>query len=161
MESTLNSAPNAQHRSRCFPKCGFAWPHDHDPAPSHALSNEELQAFLALCNSAEYAHLAPSQIVSRLADEGCYLASERTLYRVLHAADQLHRRGRSLRPQCHPAPTTHRAEKPNQVWPWDITYLPSPVQGQHYYLYLIEDIYSRKGVGWEVHEEESGDNAAS
>jgi putative transposase len=130
------------------------------PTPANALSDEERQAILTLCNSVEYAHLPPSQIVPRLADEGRYLASERTLYRMLHAADQQHRRGRSVRPHCHPAPTTHSAEKPNQVWSWDITYLPSPVRGQYYYLYLIEDIFSRKGVGWEVHGEESGDNAA-
>lgn len=131
------------------------------PKPVNALSDEERQAILALCNSVEYAHLPPSQIVPRLADEGRYLASERTLYRVLHTADQQHRRGRSQRPQSHPAPTTHSAEKPHQVWSWDITYLPSPVRGQYYYLYLIEDIYSRKGVGWEVHGEESGTNAAA
>lgn len=130
------------------------------PTPTNALSDEERQAILTLCNSVEYAHLPPSQIVPRLADEGRYLASERTLYRVLHAADQQHRRGRRLHPHSHPAPTTHSADKPNQVWSWDITYLPSPVRGQYYYLYLIEDIYSRKGVGWEVHGEESGANAA-
>lgn len=54
-------------------------------------------------------------------------------------------------------PTCHSATSPNQVWSWDITYLPSPVRGQ---FYLIEDIYySRKGMGWEVHEQESGEQA--
>jgi putative transposase len=47
------------------------------------------------------------------------------------------------------------------VWSWDITYLPSPVRGKFYYLYLIEDIYSRKAVGWEVHEAESGEKEAA
>lgn len=117
------------------------------PKPVNALSDAERQAILALCNRVAYAHLPPSQIVPRLADEGRYLASERTLYRVLHAAGQQHRRGRSQRPQNHPVPTTHSAEKPHQVWSWDITYLPSPVRRQYYYLYLIEDIYSRKR-GW-------------
>lgn len=131
------------------------------PRPANALSEIEREAILTLCNSPDYAHLPPSQIVPRLADEGRYLASERTMYRLLHAAEQQHRRGRSLRPHRHPAPTTHAAEKPNQVWSWDITYLPSPVRGQYYYLYLIEDIYSRKGVGWEVHAEEFGENAAA
>ncbi|WP_028537089.1 DDE-type integrase/transposase/recombinase, partial [Paludibacterium yongneupense] len=57
-------------------------------------------------------------------------------------------------------PTTHVATGVRQVWSWDITYLPSPVRGQYYYLYLIEDIYSRKAVGWEVYEQESGEMAA-
>ncbi len=131
------------------------------PTPANALSQTERQAVLAACNRPEYADLPPSQIVPRLADQDVYLASESTFYRVLRAADQQHRRGRSLKPHRHPAPTTYTADAPNQVWSWDITYLPSPVRGQYYYLYLIEDIYSRKGVGWEVHDQESGDDAAA
>lgn len=131
------------------------------PTPANALTDTECETILQLCNSPEYAHLPPSQIVPRLADQGRYLASESTFYRVLHAADQQHRRGRVQRPKRHPAPTTHAAVAPNKVWSWDITYLPSPVRGQYYYLYLIEDIYSRKGVGWEVHEQECGEKAAA
>ncbi len=107
---------------------------------------------LDVCNSQEFASLPPSQIVPRLADQGRYLASESSFYRILRAADQQHRRGRSQPPRHVPVPTSHTATGPNQVWSWDITYLPSLVRGQYYYLYLIEDIYSRKGVGWEVHE---------
>lgn len=129
--------------------------------PANALTATERDAILQLCNSPEYAHLPPSQIVPRLADQGRYLASESTFYRVLHAAGQQHRRGRVQRPKRHPAPTTHVANGPNQLWSWDITYLPSPVRGQYYYLYLIEDLYSRKGVGWEVHAQECGDKAAA
>ena len=131
------------------------------PRPAHALSPEERQAVLAVCNSPEFASLPPSQIVPRLADQGRYLASESSFYRILRAADQQHRRGRSQPPRRVPAPSSHTATGPNQVWSWDITYLPSPVRGQFYYLYLIEDIYSRKGVGWEVHEQESGELAAA
>jgi putative transposase len=130
------------------------------PTPANALSQDEREAILAVCNSPEHAHLPPSQIVPRLADQGRYLASEATFYRVLHAADQQHRRGRSQPPNKRAAPTSHVATGPNQLWSWDITYLPSPVRGQYYYLYLIEDIYSRKGVGWEVYEQESGELAA-
>ena len=100
---------------------------------------------LDVCNSQEFASLPPSQIVPRLADQGRYLASESSFYRILRAADQQHRRGRSQPPRHVPAPTSHAATGPNQVWSWDITYLPSLVRGQYYYLYLIEDIYSRKG----------------
>ncbi len=130
------------------------------PRPSNALSAEERRTILEVCNSPPFASLPPSQIVPRLADQGRYLASEATFYRVLKAADQQHRRGRSHAPHKHAAPTTHSATKSNQVWSWDITYLPSPVRGQYYYLYLIEDIYSRKAVGWEVYEQESGERAA-
>ncbi|WP_405121373.1 IS3 family transposase [Pseudomonas petroselini] len=130
------------------------------PVPNNALSDVERQAILALCNSKAYAHLPPSQIVPRLADEGRYMASEATFYRVLHAADQQHHRSRAKRPHRHEAPTTYAATAANQVWSWDITYLPSPVRGKFYYLYLIEDIYSRKAVGWEVYEAENGEKAA-
>jgi len=131
------------------------------PRPANALSQEERDAILALCNSPEYASLPPSQIVPRLADQGRYIASESTIYRVLRAADQQHRRGRSHPPQRREAPTTHVATASRQVWSWDITYLPSPVRGKYYYLYLIEDIYSRKAVGWEVYEQECGALAAT
>jgi putative transposase len=131
------------------------------PTPRNALSQVERQAIVALCNSSEYAHLPPSQIVPRLADQQRYLASEATFYRVLRATGQQQHRGRSQRPRRYAAPTTHAAQAPNQVWSWDITYLPSPIRGKYYYLYLIEDIYSRKAVGWEVYEEESGEKAAA
>ena len=131
------------------------------PTPAHALSPEERQAVLDVCNSQEFASLPLSQIVPRLADQGRYLASESSFYRILRAADQQHRRGRSQPPRHVPAPTSHAATGPNQVWSWDITHLPSLVRGQYYYLYLIEDIYSRKGVGWEAHEQECGEQAAA
>jgi putative transposase len=130
------------------------------PEPSNKLSEAEQQAVLAACNRAEHAHLPPSQIVPRLADEGVYLASESTFYRLLKANNQGQRRGRAQPPRLRPSPTSYCATAANQVWSWDITYLPTPVRGQYYYLYLVEDIYSRKGVGWEVHEQESGEKAA-
>jgi putative transposase len=131
------------------------------PIPANALSQDERDAILNLCNDPEYAHLPPSQIVPRLADQGRYVASEATFYRVLRAADQHHRRGRSQPPRKLARPTSHMAVAAKQVWSWDITYLPSPVRGQFFYLYLIEDIYSRKAVGWEVYEQESGEMAAA
>lgn len=131
------------------------------PVPNNALGDLERQAILALCNSNAYAHLPPSQIVPRLADEGRYMASEATFYRVLHAADQQHHRSRAKRPHRHEAPTTYAATAANQVWSRDISYLPSPVRGKFYYLYLIEDIYSRKAVGWEVYDAESGEKAVA
>jgi transposase InsO family protein len=108
-----------------------------------------------VANSEEYGHLPPSQIVPRLADQGHYLASESTFYRLLRAANQLtHRRGE------HPTksrtkPRAIRATAPNQLYSWDITYLPSTCRGRFFYLYLFVDIFSRKIVGWQVYEEES------
>ena len=130
------------------------------PAPSNKLSEQEQAAILATCNQPVYAELPPSQIVPRLADEGIYLASESSFYRILKAADQLNHRGRSKAPQKRRSPTTHVAQAPNRVWSWDISYLPSWVRGRFFYLYLIVDIYSRKIVGWEVHEREGGEEAA-
>jgi putative transposase len=130
------------------------------PEPMNKLSALEQQRVLAVCNSVEYAQLPPSQIVPRLADQGVYLASESTFYRVLKAHDQGHRRGRAQAPRPVKPPTSYTAAEANQVWSWDITYLPSRVRGQFYYLYLFEDIYSRKAVGWDVYEQESGELAA-
>lgn len=93
-------------------------------------------------------------------DEGLYYGSESTFYRVLKQYHQLNHRGRALAPKASSAPKTFRAIGPCQVFCWDITYLPSPVRGQFYYLYMIEDVYSRKIVGWEVHDHESGVLAA-
>jgi putative transposase len=98
--------------------------------------------------------LPPTQIVLSLLDQGIYLASEASFYRVLNAHKQLNHRGRSQAPKKQFKPTSFAATEPNQVWSWDITYLSSPVKGLYYYLYIFEDIYSRKIVGYEVHEKE-------
>jgi transposase InsO family protein len=131
------------------------------PIPAHALTEEEKQTILALCNQPEYTDLPPSQIVPRLADQGLYLASESSFYRVLREAEQLHPRGRAKAPQKRRPPTSYQAKGPNQVWTWDITWLPAAIKGQFFYLYLILDIYSRKVVGWEVHSQESAAQAAT
>lgn len=130
------------------------------PEPANKLSELEQQRVLSVCNSAEYAQLPPSQIVPRLADQGVYIASESTFYRLLKAHGQCHRRGRAKVPDKRKPPTSYTAKAANQVWSWDITYLPTRVRGQFYYLYLFEDIYSRKAVGAEVYECESGELAA-
>nr|WP_221896307.1 DDE-type integrase/transposase/recombinase [Bathymodiolus japonicus methanotrophic gill symbiont] len=113
------------------------------------------------CNEDEYANLPPSQIVPILADKGIYIASESSFYRVLHKAEQVTHRGRAKERKNTSKPTSYIAEKANQVWTWDISYMPTPIVGQFYYLYMIEDIYSRKIVGAEVYEQESGEDAAT
>ena len=136
-------------------------PHAKRPEPSNKLSLEEREQMLAVANEPEFASLPPSQIVPRLADRGEYLASESSFYRVMHDAGQLHHRGRAQAPKKTKAPTTHEASGPNRVWSWDISWMPRRVRGLYWYLYLILDIYSRKIVGWEVHECENGELGAA
>ena len=130
------------------------------PTPANKLSEAERALIISTANEARFASLPPLQIVPRLADEGVYLASESSFYRVLHAADQLHHRGGASCPVKRTA-TTHVAHAPNDVWCWDITYLPAAIRGDFFYLYLMLVLYSRKIVGWEVYAEESGENASA
>lgn len=125
------------------------------PSPVHALTPEEEEAVVALCKSEQYQSMPPAQIVAREADEGRYIASESTFYRVLRRMEMNQPRGRGRRQAPPPKPTSHQADGPNQVWTWDVTWLPGPVAGLFFYLVLIIDIYSRKVVGWEVEAAES------
>jgi transposase InsO family protein len=134
-------------------------PEAERPVPANKLSAQERAQILRIASSPAYRSLPPSQIVPALADEGRYLASESSFYRVLREADQQHHRGRSATPQ-RKAPSTHCAIGPNQLWCWDITWLAGPARGLFYYLYVIMDLYSRKIVAWEVHDNESSDLAA-
>ena len=124
-------------------------------APANRLSEPERQAVLAVANSPEFGHLAPSQIVPRLADRGEYIASESTFYRVLRAARQLGHRSAQRPGQARSKPRALSATAPNELFSWDITYLPTLVMGRYFYLYLFLDIFSRKVVGWQVYETES------
>jgi len=129
--------------------------------PGNKLSEAERSAILAVCHEPEFSSLPPSQIVPRLADEGRYLASESSFYRVLHDASEQHHRGRAQAPSTpRPAPS-HCAMAPCEVWSWDITWLRGPVRGMFFYLYMIVDLYSRKIVGWEVHDRELADHAST
>ncbi|MFL9989667.1 IS3 family transposase, partial [Paraburkholderia sediminicola] len=128
-------------------------------APANKLSQAERQAVLDAANRPAYASLTPHQIVPKLADEGVYLASESTFYRVLKAAGQGQRRGRAKAPQRRTL-TTHCADGPNQVWCWDITWMPTTVRGRYFYWYMMKDIYSRKLVMNEVWEQESAEHAS-
>ena len=101
------------------------------PEPANKLSETERQAIVDVSNSDRFKSLPPSQIVPALADEGRYLGSERTFYRVFHETGRQHHRGRAARPNRR-RPTSYCAKGPNQVWSWDITFLRSPVRGQFY-----------------------------
>ena len=128
--------------------------------PKNKLSEAEYKSILRIVNMPEYADLPPSQIVPALADKGMYIASESTFYKILKNENLLTHRGRSKAPQKSNRPKTHIATKPNQVWTWDISYLNGGVKGMYYRLYMIVDIFSRKIVGWEVWEDETGEHAS-
>ena len=135
-------------------------PEANRPEPANKLTEVELDKIIEVCNLEQFASLPPSQIVPTLLDNGEYYGSESTYYRVLKANGQLHHRGRSITRKHSAQPTSYTATEPRQVFCWDITYLPSTVRGQFYYLYMLEDLFSRKIVGDEVYEQESGENAA-
>jgi putative transposase len=129
--------------------------------PGNALSAREETHVLALLTSAEYGHLSPKQLVPRLADEGRYLASESTMYRLKRRIGLGVPRRPMLRTEVTRATTLHRAVRANQVWSWDITYLPTVIRGRFLRLYLVMDVWSRRIMGWEVHDHESAERAAS
>ena len=116
---------------------------------------------LALMTSAAYGHLSPKQLVPQLADEGHYVASESTMYRLKRRVGLGMHRPRMLRTHVTRATAMHRAERSHQVWSWDSTYLPTVFRGRFLRLYLVMDVWSRCIVGWEVHEDESAERAAT
>jgi transposase InsO family protein len=125
--------------------------------PSNALSAQEQQQILSTLNSEEFRDLPPTQVVPILADRNIYLGSESTMYRVLRHRGQLTHRRAERAPQPRSKPRALQATAPNQLYSWDITYLPTQIQGQYFYLYLFVDIFSRYVVGWQVFECESAE----
>jgi transposase InsO family protein len=121
--------------------------------PANAFTPAERASVLEVVNSPEYRDLPPKQVVPRLADEGRYIGSESTIYRILRAEGQNAHRGRAKARMVRKV-DEHVATAANQVWSWDITYLLSAVRGRFFYLYLVEDVWSRRIVGFQVHAEE-------
>jgi transposase InsO family protein len=128
--------------------------------PVHALSVAERARIIEVANEPRFAATPPARIVPALADEGIYIASESSFHRVLRAHGQMNRRGRAQPPRTLRPPSTHIATHPGEVWCWDVTFLPAQLQGRWFYLYLILDLYSRKVVGFEVHDTDSAEHAA-
>ena len=123
------------------------------PRPARALTSEEHAAVVAQLHSPRFVDSAPREIYATLLDEGQYLCSPRTMYRVLAAAVEVKERRNQLR---HMAPKPELlATGPNEVWSWDITKLLGPAKWTYYYLYVILDIFSRYVVGWMVAHAES------
>lgn len=125
----------------------------HGPltVPANKITDLERALIIKTSVSAVFVNLSPHQIVPRLADDGIYIASESTFYRVLKAEKLSEHRGFS-KPRIVERPKAYEATRPNQIYSWDITYLQSSVRGQFYYLYLFLDLFSRKIVGWSVHD---------
>jgi putative transposase len=124
------------------------------PRPRRALSDDERAKVLATLDSDAFMDKAPAQVYAKLLEDGEYLCSERTMYRVLAAHDQVRERRAQRR---HPKYTKPQlvAAAPNQVWSWDTTKLPGPTKGTYFTLYVIVDIFSRYIVGWQVTKRES------
>jgi transposase InsO family protein len=122
-------------------------------SPQNKLTEGEKKLIISISTSSKYMDLSPSQIVPSLADTGIYIASESSFFRVLKEAKMLEHRGHS-KPKNFKKPKVLTATGPNMVYSWDITYLPTVIAGKFNYLYMFMDVFSRKIVGWQVHEKE-------
>ncbi len=122
--------------------------------PSRTLSRQERQGTLAILHEPRFVDRAPAEVYATLLDEGQYLCSERTMYRILAENQEVRERRDQLR-----HPNYHKPEllatAPNQVWSWDITKLLGPVKWTYFYLYVLMDIYSRYAAGWLLAREEN------
>ena len=128
--------------------------------PGNKMSAQEQAQIVSICCSERFRNVAPNEIVAILAEEGKYIASESTMYRVLRERGLLKHRTESKPGKKSKKPEELKATGPNQVLSWDITYLKTIIKGQFYYLYLFEDVWSRLIAAWEVHVFESGEIAA-
>jgi len=107
--------------------------------------------------STKFVDSNPYEIVAQLLDEGIYIASVRSFYRVLKDRGLIKHRGKERPPRNISKPPELLATGPDQVYSWDITWMKSEVKGMFYYAYIVMDVWSRKIVGWEVHNRESQD----
>jgi putative transposase len=150
----LGASPATIYRRRTPPAPRSPRPR---PAPARALSEAERGAVLAELHSERFVDSSPAQVWATLLDEGQYLASERTMYRLLAAQ---HGGVRERRDQLtHPgyAKPELLAQRPNELWSWDISKLKGPAKWTYFYLYVILDVFSRYAVGWTVQHRENGE----
>lgn len=127
--------------------------------PKNKLSKEERQRVVDLCCAPRFVDLSPKQIVPILAEQGIYVASESTVYRILKRREMMHHREETRIPRKGHKVKELKATGANQVWSWDITYLKTTVKGVFFYLYVFMDIWSRKIVAFDVFEEQTSHNA--
>jgi putative transposase len=167
-EAIIELAPLVGVRAACAatgrPQANHYRRHRQSPRPPRpararrpqprALSPAEQAEVRAVLNSPEHVDKAPAAVYHELLDQGLYLASVSTMYRILRAHDEVHERRRQA---THPARVRPElvATRPNMCWSWDITKLLGPAKWTYYYLYVILDIFSRYVVGWLIAECES------
>ena len=128
------------------------------PTPARALSAEEKIEVRTILNSEQYQNRAPREVYADLLDDGVYLCSWRSMYRILQEHDEVRERRNQLRHPSYQRPEL-LATAPNQLWSWDITKLRGSVKWSYYYLYVLMDVYSRYVVGWMLAERESAELA--
>jgi putative transposase len=150
---TAQASYYRRHRTSPPPAGSVPIPH-RDRHQPRALSQAERQAILDVLHSDRFVDMAPAEVWATLLDEGVYLGSISTFYRLLRQAGETRERRRQA---THPATVKPElvAYQPNSVWSWDITKLRGPAKWTYYYLYVILDIFSRYVVGWMVASRES------
>jgi putative transposase len=146
----LGVAPATIYRRRRPPEKRAT---ERRPSP-RALTCEEREAVVEVLHSDRFVDSAPAQVWATLLDEERYLCSERTMYRLLAERAEVRERRDQLRHPAYAKPEL-LAERPNQLWSWDITKLLGPAKWTYYYLYVILDVFSRYVVGWTVQHRES------
>ena len=123
------------------------------PAHAKTLANTyKRQKIINVINEIGFAHLPPAQIVAILAEEGNYIGSEMTIYRIMREEGLLNHRGRARQIRKKREVPMLEARGIKQVLAWDMTLLPSPIIGRYYYLYMVMDVWSRRILGVEVME---------
>jgi len=147
----MGAAPATIYRRRRPPE---PRPRKPRPKPARSLSAPERDAVLEELNSERFVDSSPAQVWATLLDEGRYLASQRTMYRILAAQGQSRERRDQL---VHPAYAKPEllATRPNELWSWDITKLMGPAKWSYFYLYVILDVFSRHVVGWAIQHRET------
>lgn len=137
------------------PTSEFEWAAKPTQSHPRALKKQEISQVLSVLNSDEFVDKAPKAIFNQLLDQGRYLCSSRTMYRILASENPVRERRKVARARNFAAPEL-LATGPNQVWSWDISKLRGQEKWTYFYLYVVMDIFSRKIVGWSIFLQETG-----
>ncbi|HEX8538494.1 MAG TPA: IS3 family transposase [Cystobacter sp.] len=155
----LGISPRTVQRWRKQPGQQDRRPLRRDP-PANRLSEEEREQVLRLMRAHAHPRLTPRHLVARLADQGLYVASESTMYRLLRSPPPPPLPHARPQARAQPPLQLHVADRPNLIWSWDISRLKGSVRHRAFYLYLVMDVFSRRIMGWHVNDHESSRAAA-
>ncbi len=149
----LGASPATVYRRRRPPEPKRRRPR---PTPERALTEPERERVLELLHSERFVDVSPEETYATLLDEGSYLCSTRTMYRILaaHHGGVRERRAQLTHPPY--AKPELLATRPNELWSWDVSKLKGPAKWSYYYLYVVLDVFSRYIVGWTVQYRENG-----